>query len=304
MEPPAAQGSIQPMQRNANQSHTNPIIEPSTHRDLQVFSKACSSGHLESVTLLAAGDHAPNSTYYLNSGLVSAIIHKQIEIVYYLLSHGATVDERITATAVMAASLPVFEILLSHGWNVNTAFMGGHTALLNLLHHEKLNRWLLAQGADPNLGPSQSPQPTSSPVADSGAVLDTAASDATPEIFALLLQHGAKLENSLPLHAAAASTFKADEESIPMMEYLLQLGVDIDGSDEARGFRAVGTPLHYAIRERMMKRVEFLLMKGSDVSVAGRDAVTALQLAKQTGKEEMIALIEGAIERVECAAAE
>ena len=103
MEPPTAQGSIQPMQQNSNQSHTNPIIEPSTHCDLQVFSEACSTGHLESATLLARGDHAPNKIYYLNFGLVSAIIHKQLEIVRYLLSHGATIDESVTAMAVMAS---------------------------------------------------------------------------------------------------------------------------------------------------------------------------------------------------------
>lgn len=75
-------------------------------------------------------------------------------------------------------------------------------------------------------------------------------------------------------------------------------------SDEARGFRAVGTPLHYAIHEEMMKRVEFLLMKVSDVRVAGRGGVTALQLAKQTGKEEMVVLIDGAVDRAKCAALE
>ena len=76
------------------------------------------------------------------------------------------------------------------------------------------------------------------------------------------------------------------------MEYLLELGVDINGSDEARGFVAFGTPLLCAIRERMIQRVEFLLSKGADVRVTGRGGVTALQLAKQTGREDLIALVE------------
>ena len=276
----------------ANQTYQNPVIEPSTHKELQTFSHACSTGHLESVISLSAGLHDPSTTYYLNFGLVSAIIHHQLEIIRYLLSRGAIIDFSITAMAVKAASLPVFEILLSHGWDVNTSFMGGHTALLNLLHHPSLTRWLLSHGADPNLGPPPSLQPDASPLFDSGAVLDTAASIATPEVFALLLQHGAKLQNSLPLHAAAASTSKSDGESIPLMEYLLELGVDIDGSDEARGFTALGTPLQYAVRERMVQRVEFLLSKGADVRVVGRGRVTALQLARQTGREDVIALVE------------
>ena len=285
------QGAIQLMQPAANQNYQNPIIEPSTHHELQIFSHACSTGHLESVISLSAGPHAPSNTYYLNFGLVSAIINQQLEVIRYLLSHGAIIDSSITAMAVRAASLPVFEIFLSHGWDVNTSFMGGHTALLNLLHNPSLTRWLLSHGANPNLGPSPSPQPDASPLSDSGAVLDTAASIASPEVFALLLQHGAKLQNSLPLHAAAASTSKSDGESIPLMAYLLELGVDIDGSDEARGF-ALGTPLLYAIRERMIQRVEFLLSKGADVWVTGRGGVTALQLAKQMGREDLIALVE------------
>lgn len=292
MQQPAMQGSLQRVQHNSNQSYSHPIIEPSTHRNLQVFSKACSTGDLESVTNLAAGNHAPNNAYYLNFGLVSAIIHKQIDIVRYLLSCGAAIDDSVTAMAVKAASLPVFEILLSHGWDVNASFMGGQTALLNLLKHEELIRWLLAHGANPNLGPPPSPQPRASPVTNSGAVLDTAASVASPETFGLLLQRGADLENSLPLHAAAASASKTDDESIAMMEYLLQLGIDIDGSDETRGFRALGTPLHYAIRERTVERVKFLLMKGSDVKAAGQGGVTAMALAKQTGIEELVALVE------------
>lgn len=194
--------------------------------------------------------------------------------------------------AVKAASLRAFEILFSHGWDVNTSFLDGQTALLNLLRHETLTRWLLAHGADPNLGPPLNFQAAALPLTDSGAVLDTAASTASPEIFRLLLEHGAKLENSLPLHAAAATSSKSDGESIDMMEYLLQLGVDINGSDESRGFRALGTPLHYAIRGRMTERVKFLRAKGSDVKIAGRGGITALKLAKQTDDKELVALIE------------
>ena len=292
MQQPAAQGCLQPLRSISSQSLSRVIIEPAAHADLQVFSEACSTGNLESVTRLAAGDHAPNNAYYLHFGLVSAIIHKQFDIIRYLLSRGTLVDDSITATAVKAASLPVFEILLSHGWDVNASFMGGHTALLNLLGHETLTRWLLTHGADPNLGPPLSYQPSASPVAHCGAVLNTAASTASPEIFGLLLQHGAKLKDSLPLHAAAASVSKADHESIAMMEYLLQLGVNIDGSDESRGFMALGTPLHYAVRDRLMERVRFLLMKGSDVKIAGRGGVTVMKLAKGTGNEELVALIE------------
>ena len=112
---------------------------------------------------------------------------------------------------------------------------------------ERLLKWLLEHGADPNLGPPPvDPQPDSAPVPSSGSALNCAASVATPQVFDLLLQHGAKIENSQPLHLAAAG--QEDSWRIPMMEYLIEKGVDVNGSDEARDLRAVGPPLVYAIK--------------------------------------------------------
>jgi ankyrin repeat protein len=89
---------------------------------------------------------------------------------------------------------------------------------------------MLEHGADPNLAPS-----------DPGSVLDMAAEIGTVAAVDLLLQHGAKLENSTPLHNAASmgphgaarlSRVLPSEylaivgDRIPMMKYLLEHGVD------------------------------------------------------------------------------
>lgn len=271
----------------------NPIIEPAAHKSLQEFSKACSTGDLNEVTRLAAGDHAPNNEYFLNKGLTSAIMHKKLPIINYLIGHGAVIDTSVAAFAAKAASQPIFEILISHGWDVNSPFMGGHTSLVQCIHNEPVTKWLLDHGADPNLGPPLSPQPRSSSVTNSGAALNTAAALSSPATIDLLIQYGAKLENSLPLHAAAVSDVKPDGERIPMIAHLLELGVDINGTDEKRGMSAFGTPLLHAVRWGRMETVRFLLMRGADVrvKVLGGE-VTALDLARQTGKEELIALVE------------
>lgn len=47
--------------------------------------------------------------------LVSALLHKQLDLVHYVLSNnGAVIDDIVAATAVKVALLPVFEVLLSH----------------------------------------------------------------------------------------------------------------------------------------------------------------------------------------------
>lgn len=271
----------------------NPIIEPSTHQTLQEFSRACSTGDLKDVTRLAAGDHAPNNESFLNEGLISAIVHHQLNIISYLLDHGAVIDPSVTAFAARAASKPIFEILISHGWDVNSPFMGGHTALVQCIHDEQVAKYLLHHGADPNLGPPLDPQPYSPSVTDSGAALNTAAAVSSPATFDLLIQHGAKLENSLPLHAAAVAEGKPDGERMEMMEHLLGLGVDIDKTDEERGFAARGTPLQLAVRWGRMETVRFLLRRGADVrKKVLRGEGTAVDLARGTGSGELIALVE------------
>lgn len=66
---------------------------------------------------------------------------------------------------------------------------------------------------------------------------------------------------------AAASP--EDAGRIPLMEYLLGKGCDINADDEARGFHAVGPSLFYAIRQGQVENVRWLLEPGADVRVEG-----------------------------------
>ena len=234
---------------------SNPSIEPTTAASLGVFAEACLNGNLDTVATLATGDdHYPDTQYYLNHGFLTSIIHKQVPIARFLLSRGATITPTVSIAAVRGESLPIFELLVEYGWDVNSPVMGGQTALSAFVKNEMLLKWFLEHGADPNLGPPLSPQPDSTPIPNSGSSLNCAASVATPEVFDLLLQHGAKLENSQPVHMAAAS--QEDSGRIPMMKYLVGKGVDVNGSDEARGFQAVGPPLFYAIRQKQKEKVK------------------------------------------------
>lgn len=133
--------------------------------------------------------------------------------------------------AVKGESLPIFELLVEKGWDVNSPVMSGQTALSAFVKNEALLRWFLEHGADPNLGPPLSPQPDSTPVPKSGSTLNCAASVATPDVFDLLLQNGAVLENSQPLHMAAASP--EDSGRIPMMEYLIGKAEGLPGCGAA-----------------------------------------------------------------------
>ena len=275
---------------------SNLYIEPTTAASLYAFAQACLNGDIDTVAILATGDdHYPNTQYYLNHGLLTSIIYKQVPIARFLLERRATITPAIAMAAVRGECLPVFELLVEEGWDVNSPVTGGQTALSALVKNEVLLKWFLAHGADPNLGPPPSPQPDSIPIPNSGSALNCAASVATPKVFELLLQHGATLEDSQPLHMAAAS--QEDAERIPMMEYLVGKGVDVNASDEARGFQAVGPPLLYAVRQGQLEKVRWLLGHGADPRVEGSGGATALQMSERTGIEELVSLVRQALRK-------
>jgi hypothetical protein len=100
------------------------------------------------------------------------------------------------------------------------------------------------------------------PISNCGWTLNRAAAFCTPEIFALLLAHGTDIRNATPLHYAAGYVRPSDDppisSRIPMLEYLVGLGLDINSPEDAvtipeDGRGRVGTPLAYAM---LWRRVE------------------------------------------------
>ncbi|KAF2004145.1 hypothetical protein P154DRAFT_519695 [Amniculicola lignicola CBS 123094] len=140
-------------------------------------------------------------------------------------------------------------------------------------NNEPAIRFLLEQGANPNLGPPWYPRedlPQIRPLRNSGVVLNSAASKCTPETFTLLLEHGAVLSNSIPLHfAAAGSEGVPPGERIPMLEYLYGFGLDINGIDNTLkisddGRAQTGSPLMYAVNWGRVEEARWLLEHGAD----------------------------------------
>ena len=113
-------------------------------------------------------------------------MHKQTDVNRHLLSHGALLDRGVTIVVVRLADLSVIQILLEHGWDVNSPLVWGHTALPSCLRNEPLAKLLLVCGANPNLGPPQYPQPDSQPITNSDAALETAACFHAPAMIDLL----------------------------------------------------------------------------------------------------------------------
>ncbi|KAI9766488.1 MAG: hypothetical protein M1839_004892 [Geoglossum umbratile] len=152
--------------------------------------------------------------------LVAAAESGHALVVSYLLDRGAEVLPTVPALTTNAAAnvdlVPVFQAYIDHGWDINSKSHKGEPMLNYIADRESLIRYFLDNGANPS---GISERSGSSP-------LDAAASYGTTAVVALLLERGAKLEDSYPLHQAVVRSGPA-KESITMIDYLLDLGVDI-----------------------------------------------------------------------------
>ena len=165
--------------------------------------------------------------------------------------------------------------------------MGDATALMHILDDEALVRWFLEHGAQ--LDPAPLPADLSFGnvfTTTSSGCLNVAASKSTIAVFDLLLEYGAKKANSTPLHYAAGTGM--DAERIPMMAHLIEIGYDVNATDEVRGRRAIGTPLQYAIDARSLAKVKFLLLRGADPHKPVGLAGSPFQMAERMGLDQFV----------------
>lgn len=133
--------------------------------------------------------------------------------------------------------------------------------------NEDVIRYLLQNGADPNIG--QHWMHINGPGAPTdrrcGQALERAAIFCSARIVDLLLSHGAKLEYSLPIHSAATAHSWSTNDRSSMVTHLIELGVDINGVDSNHReimFRR-GTPLLECYRDQRQEGVELLLRLGA-----------------------------------------
>jgi ankyrin repeat protein len=117
------------------------------------------------------------------------------------------------------------------------------------------------------------------------------------EIFDELIAHGARLEDSLALHHAAATRALGPpgHNDTRLMARLLELGVDINEPDDKGKPRpgSIGAPIFWAMRGNQIANMKFLIENGADLTVktpfGGR---TPLEHARARGYTEVAEYLE------------
>ncbi|OBT66956.1 hypothetical protein VE03_04272 [Pseudogymnoascus sp. 23342-1-I1] len=254
---------------------------------------AVRAGDLAKVASLVA-DKSYSPDKYLERALIVAVRDGQLEIGRYLLDHGANMEKPVLhimpgSYASMEKSLPFFKLFVERGWDVNSI---GHsrTALFNVIRDYEFVTWLLAHGADPNLGR------VDNGIISGGHLLDIAALCSTVEIFDELIAHGARLEDSLALHhAAARSRGPTGDNDTRIMARLLELGVDINEPDDKGKPKngSIGAPIYWSIRMNRITNLKFLIENGADLTVeAPYNCGTPLETARAGGYTEIAKYLE------------
>ncbi|KAL8644910.1 MAG: hypothetical protein Q9226_007533, partial [Calogaya cf. arnoldii] len=172
----------------------------------------------------------------------------QPEILDYLLSLGAKVG---THAISLARSPAVFKVFGAHGWQVDDSMLYSNVSQPELI------ALFLSKGANPNGDP------------DGPCPLEVAAGRGCLETVKLLLDNGATIKpDSAALHAAAGEDVP---DRIPIMDYLVQHGADVNGiardipgPSEARRSGRKGTPLHSAFKWANEEAKTWLVEHGAD----------------------------------------
>ena len=190
---------------------------------------------------------------------------------------GAHDDLRRTSLHLAGgSSLPIVELLLRHGADVNARDYGDNTPLHAAAAAGKLEivRALLAKQADARAVNRQRVTP----------LLNAASSGSVPVVEALLAA-GADLKNAdnlgeTALHRAATSG------QVELIKLLLARGFAVDTMDRQRQ-----TPLYQAVRALRSEAVKLLLAHGANPSLVDVTGDSPLRLAERNKREDLVKLL-------------
>ncbi|KAJ6781260.1 hypothetical protein PWT90_10245 [Aphanocladium album] len=237
---------------------------PTQNNDLLI--KAATTGD---VALLRTGlTGADPSEETVQSLLVAAVSDSQIDITEFLLAQYPSVplNEEVVRAAVNTGSMAIFGALLARDPAcINMQFdMRGSPLIVACMGQQNLEylKYLLEAGADPN----QDPDAAAYPLALVAALYsEVAAVD-------LLLQHGARIEYSGALAAAA------QRGNQTMLCYLLDRGARPQTDGPATSPK---TPvLHVAVKAGHTEVARVLLEHGADLNEKDASGVSAIELVK------------------------
>lgn len=266
--------------------------------EVEPFTTACQEGTLDIVKYWVREKRDVLRQVGLQHGLAFASWKDQINVVRYLLGEGAVLDGAVIELACSNLSLPLFRLAVEHGYHPNQQIPSINGSMSTAINHclvsFEITQFLLANGADPDLGPWLDTRcrgwgDRATPPMDrqSGIALDKAVRQGYLDVAELLLRFGAHVNYSRPIHELIAR--KAQDWQL-FMDMLCHYGVDVDSTKAA--WRSPSCALHYAVDREMWDLAEYLIEHGADpYKKSHPDGIDAFEIAARVaGKSSSDAL--------------
>ncbi|KAJ5730135.1 uncharacterized protein N7483_004643 [Penicillium malachiteum] len=206
--------------------------------------KACQTGSVPDIQAVIKSNHL--STIKLYKALLITLNAGRIHASAYLLENGAQVvgsTPRNILSAPVPSQIPLFELLIQHGWDINKVEEAEDLLLpsLSIVTNLPLLDWFLCHGANPNVGWRVADPTLKAGLDNYCAALEFAARKGSIEAVRMLLDAGACVSNGTPLHSAAGAlppgsnahtgrvtpSEEFDIGMIPIMDDLVNAGADV-----------------------------------------------------------------------------
>ncbi|KAM0426515.1 hypothetical protein ACHAPT_008207 [Fusarium lateritium] len=263
-----------------------------------------------------------NSSYeqFLSSALSACVQDGKLDLVKYLLEHEPAPLTSLSPTKVWPKfSIPLVELLIAHGWDINQQAPRGPTdrcrRLVDLACRDQvIIEWLVDHGARVDGGEYEYeifPQPA--------PLLETCALQGSVSTFKYLQVRGARLgRRTLHLAAGAAAALGVDPKvehdgstdgaesmenkeaqrknaKLEMLRFLVdQVKLDVNAMDTDVPHHAyhLGTPICYAASKPNGDAVvRWLLEKGADPHIKNMEGADVEYVAKDHGCEKPLAVL-------------
>ncbi|KAI4210758.1 MAG: hypothetical protein LQ351_006434 [Letrouitia transgressa] len=255
--------------------------------------EACISGNLSKAKTLYkdfVGANPSAKASALSQMAILSAKNSHPPILAFCFSEGLTmnpdsVNDPLVYAACDSGFIPVFEVLLEHGMDLDKYLEMGGSPLVSACCHGnvELVRFLLDCGANPNCG---------YPLGHYEALVWAIISDqASLEIVELLLERGTKVRGTGSLIAAAE--YGNLEALRLLVEHESENGdcdleeVEEYGEYDHRKLDDQGTALYKAAAKGHLHIVEFLLEKGADSKFKDRKGQGVLDIAVENGHEDI-----------------
>ena len=259
-------------------------------REVLQLETASAAGDLATVKAILQQWHEKPKDEQINPDLFAssfkfAIEEKHISVASYMLKWGVSMNGAHFKLAVEQKSYPFLELFISYGFDINSPRSSTEPGpLVDTFGDERMTRWFLDHGADPNAETRMDVTPIS-----------RALVYASIDIIKVLFNHGGphSINHGQLLHHAV---HREMPDRLQVLEYLFIKGAlgninqlkyqdRLDLFEEENLIVGCGTPLHEAARTGKQDIVKFLVAYGADPLIRDGKGLLAIDCALQAGQD-------------------